>query len=351
MFYCSKVEAQIATSSFFGQIQSINPGVLNKRRAGFMSLGGAKDQYTKEQKFNADEVQGSSGGSAESLANINNINFFRGGKGGVATSEFNFISTKGNLKETVTLENNSITSTESDAKVTYASFQTALSAIGIGGSFFQYDYSNSYNIVLDGDNYEGDFTAKINSLFLSAGWAGSIGQLRIGLMSRLVRSSLQSTGTSELENVSNSSFGVLVGAGLGIETNNFHFEIGLETPLADAKPPENAIDVNRATPMRVSGVVEFKWGSMVLGYIGTLYSGAFNDASTTVENQLIYTSPENRLVNKFNIAFGVSKGFSVSGSFASSTVTTQEKVPFYGTTNLATQVKSKSVSVELSYVY
>ena len=73
--------AQIASSSFFGETKSRNPGVIAKREKGFTSGSSGKDNYTKEQTFTAAQATTSSDGTASSDIKISSNRFFRGGKG------------------------------------------------------------------------------------------------------------------------------------------------------------------------------------------------------------------------------------------------------------------------------
>jgi hypothetical protein len=354
LFICSYLPesyAQLATSSFFGQTKSRNPGVLNKRRAGFLAVGADKQEFNKTQSFSDAQVQGNQGGTSTQDTVLNNVKFFRGGRGGALTTEFGVMKSVGTKTENIKLNDNSLTTVESEADVTFIDYQIGLSTIGLGFSLYNYDYSNNYNVNLDSTSYSNNFDATISGLMTSFGWAGSIGNMKLGLLSRLMRINIESKGQKTEENQNNSAMGVLIGAGIGIETNSFHMELGIEKPLVDEKPPENAIDVNREPQMRISGVIEMKRGGFAFGYQGIYFSGEFGDPENTAENQLVFVEPKNRLINQINIAFGASKGLSLSGSFSSSKSEELEKVPFFGEAKVPTQVTVKKVSVEISYVF
>ena len=57
------------------------------------------------------------------------------------------------------------------------------------------------------------------------------------------------------------------------------------------------------------------------------------------------------MVHGINIAFGTTKGLSVGGSVSVSTAETEEPIPFVGSGEVATTVKSQSIALKLSYVF
>lgn len=74
--------AQIASSSFFGNTKSRNPGVIAHRVSGLTSLALLKDDIKKSQEFTAAQVNTTSSGEASSKIAINSNRYHERNKNG-----------------------------------------------------------------------------------------------------------------------------------------------------------------------------------------------------------------------------------------------------------------------------
>lgn len=229
---------------FFGQNPSINPAVVSKRISGYTALGGGNDTYTREQTFEAADVQGSLPGEADAEIKVNKIKFFRGGKGGSGATEISFVHQSGQRIDTIKETDGTTTKSTTSASIKQFAYNVGWKAFGAGIEVAQFTFEASDSIGIDGDTYESDFNATMTFLMGKLGFATNIGSLYFGVMGTLVimnidqESQNNNPGQVQPDDDGGAGGGLMVGAGAGIRTNNLHLEIGVEKPQVSLYRPK-----------------------------------------------------------------------------------------------------------------
>jgi hypothetical protein len=322
-----------------------------------MTLNASKENFTKTQEFTASD-SGSVAGESNSKIDITILNFFRGGKGGGTTSEFSFDFATGTLNDQVETASDDIDS-ESTANLMVVSYNFGFAgAFGAGITYVDYKYANAYDLNIGGTDIEEDFTATMTSIVANLGFATNFGPVYFGAFARVGQTSIKSTTENDGsdpnagDNDQDETASVfLAGVGLGIRTTGSHFEIAISKPMVEEEEEDDVIGGNDDPVYKANFVAEWRFSSFVFGYNGIYYSGGYTDPEQIVQKQLVYTTEEARMVHGINIAFGTSQGLSVGGSVSVSTAETEEPIPFVGSGEVATTVKSQSIALKLSYVF
>lgn len=350
--------SQTATSSLFGELRNDNPAVISSRVAGQMTFNASKESVTKAQEFTAAEGGFGSGGESSSKIDITNLNFFRGGKGGGTTSEFSVDYATGTLTDEIETSANKIDS-DSTANLMVLNYNFGFGGLfGAGITYVGYNYSNAYDLDFGGSEVSDDFTASMTSIVANLGFSTNFGPVYFGTYARVGQTAIKSKTNKDGgdPNAANTdqdetSSIVLVGIGIGVRTSGSHFELAIAKPAIEQEEEGEVVGGNDDPMFKANLIAEWRFSSFVIGYNGVYYSGGYTDPEQIVQKQLIYTTQEARIVHGINIAFGTSKGFSIGGSASISTTETEEPIPFVGSTDVATTVKSQAIAVKLSYVF
>jgi hypothetical protein len=237
-FIAPLAQAQIASSSFFGETKSRNPGVIAKRVNGFTSVALLKDNIKKEQEFTAAQASTSADGTASSEIAINSNRFFRGGKGKGTTTELQVDIMKGTKSDEIIIAGTP-SEVETTADLTLLNLGIGYGVFGIGFTKSAYDYTNSYSLNIDGTSISSDFKAKIDMTSFKFGYANNIGSFVYGAYGELAMNQIKSESPNPLEQLDESSGFMLIGFGAGIKTNGFHFEVGYEMPAQEQEQDPN----------------------------------------------------------------------------------------------------------------
>ena len=337
--------AQMASSSFFSEMKSINPAVIGGREFGQYSAVGGKDKIEKEQIV--DEINGE---VSTTEIDIDTLTFFRGGKsGGFLTTELSLIKNSGTRVITVDSPTTDPTTISNDISFSHME-------LGVGlGKFFglslarqSYEFSSKFSFTFGGNTFSEDIKEDITSNIIKAGavlplsnfkFAGYFerASLTIDKEEFKVITGYDKSSTTEATNG--------VGLGIGYENKALHLELGYEKSLSSG------------SPTRISGTGEIRFWKIALGYTGRLYQNGFKDNDKLVFNELALSpddeSEDSRVEHIFNFAYGASGGFSVGGSASFSEVETKETNPLTSAMlgKLDTTIKSTSVMVKVGYVY
>lgn len=339
--------AQVASSSFFGSMKSINPAVINYRPHGYLSLKGGKEKVEKYQSIDTSvNLEGRT-----DIA-VDTYSAFYGGKGGgLLTSELSFFSSSGDRTMKVTETGATPVSISNDI-----SFSQAKAALGffryLGFSFVKqsYEFHEKFEFTFDGNDFFEDEKVDISETIISFGAAFPLGSFSFGTF---YEKSSQTKDTKEFvipdgwsEKSEKLSAG-LVGFGAGYASKAMHIEISYEKKLSSDQGDKGA--------NRLSGTVELKWNKITVGYTGQLYRDGFKDSNSLVFNQLVYpdSGGDDRLVNTFNLSFSPPKGLSIGGSISKTKSTEQEVNPLVSSTygKVNTEVETLAYSINLGYSF
>lgn len=342
MLFGQRAIAQMASSSFFSEMKSINPAVINGRNYGQYSGRYSADSIKKRQEIvdNGVEV-----GLAQ--IDITSMSIFRGGKGGGAfTTEFNFIDSTGKRTETDKAVGIEDTVIKNSAEFTHAEFGLGFfRLLGLSLARQSYKYRSEFEFTTNNINFKEDIKEKITSSIVKIGGIIPLNNLKFssyieyGSITRDVNEFKLSSGKNVY---SKKETDKAVGIGVAYVTNATHFEVGFEKKLSD-----------KATRATVTGEIRF-W-KIALGYTGMSYMKGFKDNDQLVYNEIVYPEDSNltRLEHIFNFSYGASGGFSIGGSGSISKYTTKEKSPFVSELLPPgdVDVETLSYSIKVGYVF
>ncbi len=335
--------SQMASSSFFSEMKSINPAVINGRPYGQYSAFYGKETVKKDQVIS--EVGNE---NSTTKIDIDTLSFFRGGKGGgFLTTEFTFLKNNGTRVITVTAPSIDDTTISNAIKFSHLELGIGIGRfVGISIGRQSYDFESKFTFSLSGTDFSEDKKKEITSTLLKVGGVLPFGDLRF---STYYESVSQDIDTKEFlvlsgyEEKTSTDSNAALGLALGYVTKAIHLELGYEKGMSGA------------SGTRISGTAEITFWKIALGYTGRSYKDGFQDNDKLVYNQLIYleASDKARLEHIFNFSYGASGGFSIGGSASLSEVETEEKNPLTSDAlgKLPTKVKSMSYSLKVGYVF
>lgn len=307
------------------------------------------------------------GSEVKTNTTLNRASYFRGGKGGGFTTEFQVEAVSGEVETEVEgAQANQSEDTSSTLMLTYAMGFSK----GFGLSISVGNYIRDYSQVLDQSGTDYEFTEETNAIFTSIKpgfiWGDN---LRLGffldliMQSGNVKSSSVSSDNTYNENTDDQLQGMfpIGGLALGMIGSSFQFEVGYEAPLITEDPsggdetPEGEKGLDEPTPTRLSFLIETKLGGLTLGYKFAQYTGRFTEIQNLLPSQLLYPNAGNepRVEHIINFSLGASKGFSfgVSG-FISETETEESSVLIANSEEkLPSTSKAQGVSIRVGYVF
>ena len=346
--------AQMTLPSVFPDMKSINPAVISLRKSGMIKIAGSQDKIEKKQilktlnggTFNADQ---------KDEITIDNINIFKGGKGGGTTSEWMIDYTQGKL-DTTFLTATETSQYEQNATSIYAKYAWGFaSRWGLQLHYVSYQAKYKYDINVGGTPVSDEIDMNIMLPGVRLGKIMGSPALSLGLISEV--SLFKNDTKTDDPNAQVDDAGVkpliVLGAALGSGGPNGLIELGLEI---EGRPPQKDLQTGetRPTPMKASFILERRFGKLILGYKGMYFLGGFMDFDRVIPIQLVYNNSgsEGRLENSFNFSLGSDKGLSLGGSiFASNTKTKEKSSVFAGNDKHDTTTKLFGASVRLGYVY
>lgn len=334
--------AQMASSSFFSEMKSINPAVINTRSYGQYSAQYSADSIEKYQVI--DEYYKEIG-TAD--IDIKSTSVFRGGKGGgLLTTELNYLNSKGDRTEKDSSPTTTDTIISNSAKFSHYELGIGiLNKLGLSIAKQDYSYRSSFEFTLDSNNFKEDTSEKIDTTIIKIGSVIPMGNFRIsGYYARasITKDVKEFDALTGYDVYTKKESDQIIGGGLGYVTSASHYELSYERALSGSSS-------------RLSLTAEIRFWKLALGYTGVAYMKGFQDNDKLVYNEIVYPddSGATRLEHIFNFAYGASGGFSVGGSASFSKYTTKEKSPFVSDTLPAIDVdiKSMSYALKVGYVY
>ena len=346
--------AQMATSSMFSGVKSINPAVLTSRESATFSAFGGYDSSEKIQ-----DVSGSFGAGSElkTTGKLNRFNAYYAGKGGgFLTLEAFAEQFKGSLEVDATLAD----ATQSGFTSTGEGDGTTLT-VGLGiGKYFGISYAtqsleiqNSFkttlNIAGNTTNIDTSSTSESNISRIRGGLRGNLG-LDFGAY---YESQTSDTTSSDQQATNEKKTVNTVGVGLGTSSKTSHIEVFYEKRLKDTVIQSTEGNVTYS-PERYGVALEFKSGGFSFGYIGSYVSGGFTDLEKQIYNDLIYGSSqyESRLENQVNFSLGkAAKGGSFGGSASYSKVESQQISNLDSETQVPTTTTVLGASLNYTYSF
>lgn len=337
------VWAQMASHSFFSEMKSINPAVINGRPYGQYSAIYGKDTIDKRQVI--DEVNDEIGTTE---IEITSKSFFRGGKGGgLLTSEFSYLSNDGVRLERDTSPDTDDVTIENKVNFSHGELSLGITNyFGVSIAKQNYEFKSKFAFTFDSIDFEEDKKIKIATTVFKIGGVIPIGNYRF---SSYYEQATLKTKTDEyllasgLDSSSETSTNKALGVAFGYSGTKLHVELGYEKKLSSGSP----------TRMSLTGEILF-W-KIALGYTGRIYQDGFEDNNMLVYNQIVYPedSDKKRIEHIFNFAYGASGGFSVGGSASISKFKADEKSPFLSddSPEIEADIKMFAYTIKVGFVY
>lgn len=355
--------SQISDASFFPSVKSINPGVAHMRRNGFVAVDLSKKDVEKNHKV---PLAGIIGG-VKTDVELKKGTLFRAGKGPGITFEILLDKETGEQVETIKTTSSGNRVIRNQTSSTYMGGILDLKYFGISYGRANYKFFNKFRIGEPPQVSAKDIDQRLDYDNLKLGSAIKIGPLRLGAFLQSLKSSGEfaytfydpstgNKGTTEKYPVTTSSNGY--GVGLGFSLENFRMETSLEKMYGNALniSKDYPAEVHASPPAsRIALMGEMKFTKIAFGVRLRQIKGNYTDLEDLISSNLLYGNLEaedSRLETTFNFGFGISKGFSLSGFYTQSEISSEEKSSVLANDYKYDAVtKSKAMGVTVSYVY
>lgn len=349
--------AQIANSSIFSEMKSINPAVVSGRKLGQITVLGTHDKLDKNQDL--ESIIGE-GATSNTVTKMQQYSFFRGGKGPGLTTELSVKKVDGDVVTNVKTGDQGDLESKSPATSSGIGILIGLNdSFGIGFNFTNFKRAYEDEFKVGSDTYKSSAEIDLTFITVKPGIRFGSSALRFGLFGEYIMQSGTSKSTSENqgeeEETVTSDFPAIIvlGAGVGFQVGRFNVELSYESfPFIKQEKSEAPDAKEPPTPLRISGMIEGKLGKFTIGYKGSLYKGMFTDVENILSSQLLYPRPseKGRLEHTFNFAIGSDKGLALGGSAFISKTTTEE-VSNFGDKEVPTTTDAFGFSVKVGYVF
>jgi hypothetical protein len=346
--------AQMASSSLFSEMKSLNPAVINGRPYGQTSLFLGKDSIKKYQLIY--ETVNASGVTQKEESNISidvdSKSFFYGGKGGgLFTTEFLVIKNGGTRKAVDTFPG--LPDTVISNNVTFSHLEASVGISNYFGLSFAkqaYNFASKFSFTTNSIDFTEDKKTDISATIIKAGVAFPYSIYRFATYLESASSKVNIDQYTILDGISKTSTtkkSKTLGAGLGLLTDSLHLEMGYEKILSS--------DSVKGSPVRISGTAELKFWKFAFGYTALSYQNGFQDNNKVVYNELVFPNAPviNRLDNIINFSYGSSGGFALGGTVSISKVTSKEYSPFVNEKwgKLDTETNTKVFTAKVGYAW
>ncbi|MEK2690609.1 hypothetical protein [Bdellovibrio sp. GT3] len=360
---CTSAWAQIASSSFFPSVRSINPGVAHLRAQALISLDGSKKDINK----NHDITTGGIVGGVKTDVALQKNTLFGATKGSKVTFEGMFDYETGEKTEHINSTTYGLRNVTNSAKSMYGGGIVDFGLIGLGFAKAKYDTFNRFRVGSPPDVSANDFKAEIDYTLLKAGSAYNINGFTVGayVMQRVATADYSYTyydpqtgapGSTEVWPAETKSTGY--GVGSGFTAKKFRVEASIEKMAqSDLEMKENPLELIKAPPesVRLSVAGEMRLGKLSLGARVRQIMGNFADLEDLIPSNLLYSelsASDERLETSFNFGWGSDKGITYSAFFTQSTAETEEESTiFMNGEKYPAKTTSTSYGVNLSYYF
>ncbi len=360
--YSAGAIAQIANSSFFPSMRSINPGLSHLRESGFLSVELAKTTIERSQDVNG-------GGILDGInteVNLEKTTFFRAGKGPGITLEFLYDQEVGERTESFeTATYDRATTTEGKSSVIGGTLDIGFIGITVAKASYEYLLDFHVDEVPNLNRETHDTSLEYN--LTRVGTAFQIKGISIGTFYSIqnAEGSVDSvlydptSGNPAPAEVSNLEYETISnGIGVGYKSKMYHLEISQETITNQSLDQSNTYLLDLYVPAkgsRTSFVAEVRFGKLGLGGRVRKTEGNFSDIEQLISSNMLNVNTsedDTKLETSFNFSYGSPGGYSLSGFYTTSKSETEEVSEMIESTEkYDTITEITSYGVSLSYVY
>jgi hypothetical protein len=353
-------QAQIANTSFFPSMRSINPGVSHLRKDGFMAVNSSKTNIVRQQ----DIVSAGLEDGIKTEVELDKTTVFRAGKGPGMTIELLFDQESGTRTESMSFPTfDRSTTTSGSSSVMGGTLD--LGFVGVSVSKATYEYLFDFNVGETPSLNRETHKTELEYTLTRVGTAFEISGYSIGAFY-----SQQTAEGSVKSHLYNPSDGVKApvelssleyetisyGTGLGYVSAKYHFEASMEQIISQSVKQDNTYLIEIEEPSkgsRVTVIAEGKFGKLGLGVRVRQINGNFTDLEQLISSNMLYSNAEDsdsRLENSFNFSYGSGKGFSLSGFYSTSKSETEEENQLFDD-KYPTTTTTTAYGLGVSYIY
>lgn len=361
--FCTPAMAQIADSSFFPSVRSLNPGVAYLRTQSLISLDVSKKQVKKNHAVTTGGIVG----GIQTDVDLQKNSLFMVGKFGWLTAEALVDKETGEKVEHINSTTRGKRDVMNDSESVYAGAILGVKFFGVSFATASYNTDYKFRVGTPPDVSAKDIATEINYTLAKVGTAFNIGGFTFGLFGMEKRSKERYAytyydpttglqGTTEIWPASSSAAGI--GVGLGFTAKSFRIEFtGEQMEEADVEYKENPLDVIKTAPgsSRVGAAVEMRIWKLSLGARVRNNAGNFTDLEDLISSNLLYgemSEDDTRLETSFNFGFGSDKGLSVSAFYTfSETKTSEVSTIFNDAEKFPASTKANAYGANISYYF
>jgi hypothetical protein len=355
--------AQIADTSFFPSVRSINPGVAHQRAQALVALDVSKKNIEKN---HAVTTGGIVGGIQTDVALQKNT-LFAASKGSWVTFEALVDRESGTKTEHINSTTYGERDVTNDASSTFMGGIIDFTFLGVSYATADYNTFYKFRVGTPPDVSAKDINTDLKYTMLKVGSAFNLNGFTFGLFG-MNKKSTQSyaytyydpttgvEGTTEIWPATAKANGY--GAGLGYTHKAFRIEVSYEHMSEEnLDVDDNPMDIIKAAPVssRLSLSTEVRFGKLALGARVRNNVGNFTDLEDLISSNLLYgemTASDSRLETSFNFSYGSDKGFTFSAFYTQSeSKTDEESTIFANDIEYPATTKSKAIGANVSYYF
>lgn len=358
----SQAFSQIADSSYFSSVRSINPGVAHGRLQGLATLDASQQSIEKKHAVTSGGIVGGINSDVE----IQKNNVFYASKGGAIAFEVlaNMSTGKGTEKinSTSSGERNIVNKADSN----YYGGILDLKYLGFSYSGANYNTNYQFRVGSPPSISARDINTNIDYTLLKVGTAFKISSFTFGIfgMDRksdedrsytYYDSTTGNKGTTEFYPATSQATGF--GVGVGYTTKNYRLEIGTEQlSKPKFKYDEDPLNIikQQAASSRSGVTVEARFGKLSLGASVKNNVGNYIDLDDLIMANLVYaelSASESRLETSFNFGYGSDKGFSYSAFYTQSEAKTDEETIIFPGNEFPATTNSSAFGGNITYYF
>lgn len=362
IFLSTTALAQIANSSFFPNMRSINPGVSHLRQKGFVSIDASKTEIIQKQDVQTGGIQD----GITTTVDLDKRTLFYASRGGGISFEALVDQEEGTRTEgfkTSSYERK--TTTEGSSSVMQGIIDVGFLGILIAKA--NYENFNDFHVDEVPNLNRITHDTQLDYELMRIGSAFEIKGISIGAFYSIQTASGQvdsilynpTTGAKNNPEINELEYETIsYGAGVGYTNKSYHFELSLEKITDQKLKQSNTYLLELETPStgeRISAIGEVRFGKLSLGLRVRQIKGNFADLEQLISSNMLYLNTEeqdSRLENAFNFSYGDPKGLSISGFYSTSSAQTEEESQVLrNDIDYETQTVTASYGLSLSYVY
>lgn len=362
LFFSRPSFAQIADSSFFPSVRSLNPGLAHLREQALVSFDASQTQVKKNHAVTAGGIVG----GIDTTVDLQKTTLFGAGKYGFVGLELLGDRETGKKVEFINSTTHGARTISSDATSNYFGGILDLTILGVGFASAKYDTFYQFRVG-DPPSISAHDTLTANEYqVLKVGTAFKIKDFTFGAYGVQKKSTENyeytyydpttgNKGSTEKTPATRTQTGY--GVGFGYSTKMYRIELSTEQmgkgSLDVDSDPAQIVQESTASS-RTGVAVEARYGKLSLGARVKNNVGNFTDLENLISSNMLYGQmgeSDTRMETSFNFGWGADKGLSYSAFYTRSETTVDEPSPVFTTDAYPATTTSSAFGVNLSYYF